>query len=87
MTEAIAMEALVVVVDGSRALSACRRTPLGAGTTTHMRLRVEDMAAAHLHHNAGRKVAVWVCQADRACVEHVLIAIQHGVTELYLGRH
>ncbi|CAN9183028.1 unnamed protein product [Alternaria alternata] len=36
--------------------------------------RMEDTAVAHLHRNAGHKVDVWACRADRACVDHVLIA-------------
>jgi hypothetical protein len=53
----------------------------------HTRPRAEVMAAAHHHHNADRKVDVWACQVDRACVERVPVCMQHGVGELCLGRH
>jgi hypothetical protein len=73
--EATAMEALAVLVGDSRApLAACLRILHGAGTTTLTRHRMEDTAVAHLHRNAGHKVDVWACRADRACVDHVLIA-------------
>jgi len=67
------MEVLVAAAGDHRAHLACHRTHHGAGTMIRMRPKVEVMAAAHLHHNADLKVDVWVCQADRACVEHLLV--------------
>lgn len=67
---AIVME-VVAAADSSRAPLVCLRTLHGAGTTTHMPHRVEDMEAVD-HLSAGRLGVASGYPVDHVCAEDLL---------------